>query len=370
MTESAQHSDQRPRRDPDKRRDVARIVTIAAVGVTLMVVVWWLFLRLRSFLLLLFVALFVSLAVEPPVSWLARRGWRRGLATSLVFVVLIILGLAFMGSMGAVVATQARGMVDAIPQFVQDATRFSNEHFHTNLTPHDIFGRLSGQGGPLRSFTGRALRYGATAFGLLFDTLTIGLFAWFFAADGPRLRRFICSLMPPAKQRAVLRAWTLAIDRTAGYLYSRGLLAVASALAHGVFFTLIGLPYGAALGVWVGVVSQFIPTIGTYLAGILPVVVALGTDPIKALWVVLSVAIYQAIENYAFMPKLTQFTLSIHPAVAFGGVIVGAAILGPVGALLALPAAASIQAFASAYVRSYEVVDEPLIEDHKAAHRS
>lgn len=350
------------------------VVAVAAAGITLMVVVWWLFLRLRGFLLLLLTALFVSLAIEPAVSWLARRGWRRGLSTSLIFIALIVLGLVFVGSIGAVVATQVRAMAAAVPHFVAQVTAFSNEHFHTHLSPHDVFGRLAGQGGPLRnlapSLPGRALSYGATAFGLLFDVLTIGLFAFFFAADGPRLRRFICSLLPPAKQREVLRAWNLAVERTAGYLYSRGLLAVASAIASGIFFTLIHLPYGAALGIWVGVVSQFIPTVGTYLAAILPGLIALANDPLDILWIAIFMTVYQSIENYAFMPKLTAYTLSIHPAVAFGAVIVGAAILGPVGALLALPAAASIQGFASAYIRRYQVVDGPLTEEPKAVHRS
>jgi predicted PurR-regulated permease PerM len=165
--------------------------------------------------------------------------------------------------------------------------------------------------------------------------------------------------MPPSRQREVLRAWGLAVDRTAGYLYSRCLLAAASTVAHGLFFWLIGVPYGLALGLWVGVVSQFVPTIGTYIAGVLPAVVALATDPIDLLWILLFMTVYQTLENYVLVPPLTAKSLSIHPGVAFASVIVGAAILGPVGALLALPATASIQAFASAYVRSYEVVDQP-----------
>src|SRR5262245_17000223 len=182
MSEPAHQSDQHRRPSPARRREVVYVVAVAAAGITLMVVVWWLFLRLRGFLLLLLAALFVSLAIEPPVSWLARRGWRRGLSTALMFIALIVIGLAFVGSIGAVVATQVRSMVATVPHFLAQVTSFSNEHFHTHLTPHDVFGRLAGQGGPLRTLPGRALSYGATAFGLLFDVLTIGLFAFFFAA--------------------------------------------------------------------------------------------------------------------------------------------------------------------------------------------
>ena len=91
---------------------------------------------------------------------------------------------------------------------------------------------------------------------------------------------------------------------------------------------------------WVGIISQFIPVIGTYLAGALAVLVAVLNDPVDGIIVLAFVVVYQQVENYVFAPRVTAQTLSLHPAVAFGTVIAGAAILGPVGALLALPVAA------------------------------
>ena len=135
----------------------------------------------------------------------------------------------------------------------------------------------------------------------------------------------------------MLHAWELAIDKTGGYLYSRALLALLSAVFHTVAFSLIGLDYPVALGIWVGLVSQFLPVIGTYLAGVLPVLVALLDDPIRALWVLGVIVVYQQIENYLFAPRITARTMELHPAVAFSAAIAGAALLGPVGAILALP---------------------------------
>ena len=166
-------------------------------------------------------------------------------------------------------------------------------------------------------------------------------------ADGPRMRRAICRRLRPDRQERVLHAWELAIDKTGGYLYSRALLALLSAVFHTAAFSLIGLRYPVALGVWVGLVSQFLPVIGTYLAGVLPVLVALLDDPIRALWVLIVIVIYQQIENYLFAPRITARTLELHPAVAFSAAIAGAAMLGPVGAVLALPACATVQAFLS-----------------------
>ena len=152
-------------------------------------------------------------------------------------------------------------------------------------------------------------------------------------ADGPRLRRVICRRLRPDRQQRVLHAWELAIDKTGGYLYSRALLALLSAVFHTAAFSVIGLRYPVALGIWVGLVSQFLPVIGTYLAGVLPVLVALLDDPIRALWVLIVIVIYQQIENYLFAPRITARTLELHPAVAFSAAIAGAAMLGPVGAL-------------------------------------
>jgi predicted PurR-regulated permease PerM len=192
--------------------------------------------------------------------------------------------------------------------------------------------------------------------GGLFRLLTIALFTFYFTADGPRMRRTLCSMLPPARQAEVLRAWEIGIQKTGGYLYSRALLAVVSALSHYVLLKLLGIPYAGALAVWVGVISQFVPTIGTYLAGALPMLVGLTVDPMDAVWILIFVVVYQQVENYLLQPRITARTVEIHPAVAFGSVIAGAALLGAVGALIAIPVTATLQGFLGTYIRRYEVV--------------
>ncbi|MGV9482745.1 AI-2E family transporter, partial [Gordonia aichiensis] len=169
---------------------------------------------------------------------------------------------------------------------------------------------------------------------------------------------WVCSLLPPKQQKHVLRAWDIAVEKTGGYIYSRALLALCSAIAHYVALRVLDVPSAFALALWVGVVSQFIPTVGTYLAGALPVLVALVHDPISALWILLFIVGYQQFENYVLQPRITATTLDMHPAVAFGAVIAGAALLGPTGALLAIPVTATMQGFAGAYVRRYEVAED------------
>lgn len=197
----------------------------------------------------------------------------------------------------------------------------------------------------------------ATVLGGLFNALTVALFTFYFAAEGPRMRRAICSVLPPARQAEVLRAWEIAVAKTGGYIYSRALMAIVSGAAHYVLFLVLGVPYAPALAIWVGLVSQFVPTVGTYLAGALPMLLAFTEDPWDALWVLGFVVLYQQFENYVLQPRITARTVAIHPAVAFGSVVAGTALLGAVGALIAIPATATLQGFLGAYVKRYAVTD-------------
>ena len=119
-------------------------------------------------------------------------------------------------------------------------------------------------------------------------------------------------------------------------------------------------PAPIALALWVGLVSQFLPVVGTYLAGILPILLTFLDSPLKAAIVLGFIVIYQQVENYFFAPRITARTMELHPATAFGAALAGAALLGPVGAVLALPAAAMMQAFASEWGRRYDVIDSHL----------
>jgi len=167
----------------------------------------------------------------------------------------------------------------------------------------------------------------------------------------------------------VLDTWELAIAKTGGYLYSRGLQAIISAAATTMFLSVLGIPYALALGVWVGVVSQFIPTIGTYIAMALPVIVALKEQPADALWVLLFLVAYQQFENYVLGPRVTRHTMDVHPALAIGTVFAGGLLLGGVGAVLALPATAVIQAVVSSYTTEREVVERPLTREPRRQRR-
>ncbi|WP_299540531.1 AI-2E family transporter [uncultured Streptomyces sp.] len=322
----------------------------------------WAFYQLVGLLTNVLIAFFLALAIEPAVGRMAARGMRRGLATSLVFLAVVVFGLGFVVLLGSMLAGQIVDMVDEFPKYLDSVISWVNQTFRTELSRFEVQDSLLHSDWLQRyvqnSATG-VLAISTTVLGGLFRLLTIFLFSFYFAADGPRLRRTICSVLPPSRQAEVLRAWEIAVDKTGGYIYSRGLMALVSGVAHYILLVVLGVPYAPALAVWVGLVSQFIPTIGTYLAGALPMLIAFTVDPWYAVWVLGFVVVYQQFENYVLQPKLTSKTVDIHPAVAFGSVVAGTALLGAVGALIAIPAVATLQAFLGAYVKRYAVTEDP-----------
>jgi predicted PurR-regulated permease PerM len=210
---------------------------------------------------------------------------------------------------------------------------------------------------------GGVVGLGSTLLGGILNLLTTLLVTFYLVADGPKLRRVLVSRLDPDEQAEVLGWWELAIAKTGGYVYSRALTAVVSAIFHSVAFGMIGIPYATALGMWVGVISSLIPVIGTYLAGALPLLIALADDPVAATWVLGIIVVYQQVENYLIGPRITAVTLELHPAVAFVAVLAGAALLGATGGLLALPAAAIVTALVSSYGERRELPAHQLLAD-------
>ncbi|MGY5126671.1 AI-2E family transporter [Streptomyces nigrescens] len=353
----------RPEDRPDARmpRWLPRAMVLALALVACFQLATWGFHQLISLLLNVLIAFFLALAVEPAVDWMAARGMRRGLATGLVFLSILGAAVGFFTLLGSMLAGQIANMVEEFPQYLDSVISWINSTLHTHLSRVEVQNNLLKSDWLQKYVTDSAnnvLAVSATVLGSLFNLLTVALFSFYFAADGPRLRRTLCSVLPPHRQTEVLRAWEIAVAKTGGYLYSRGLMALISGIAHYVLLEILGVPYAPALGMWVGLVSQFIPTIGTYLAGALPILIAFTVDPWYALWVFGFVVTYQQFENYVLQPRITAKTVDIHPAVAFGSVVAGTALMGAVGALIAIPATATLQAFLGAYVKRYEVTDD------------
>jgi len=260
---------------------------------------------------------------------------------------------------GSLLAEQVTEFSENVPAYLSDVDKWLEDSFGIENATADL--RADYDTGALASWLGDVAddlaRFGTTVVNVLFQLFTVGLFTFYLVAEGPKLRRLVCSFIAERHQRHVLEVWDLAIEKTGGYILSRSVLALGSSLVHWAAFEIIGLPSALALALWVGIMSQFVPVVGTFIAGALPLVIALLGEPVDGLWVIVVIAVYQQIENYVLGPRITSHTMQLHVAVAFGSVIAGSAILGVVGALLALPAAATIQAVIAAEAERHEVAE-------------
>jgi len=330
--------------------------------------------QLDHLLLLLVIALFLSLAIEPGVNRLARRGWRRGRATALILVGVLLIAGVFVGAVGTLVGTQIADLLQNSEKYITDTVDSINDIFGTELEAQEVIDEFNDPDGPVQEFIDsqqdNAVQLSLRVMGGLLQALSVLLFTYYFVADGPRLRRAICARLRPDRQRQVLATWELAVTKTGGYLYSRALLAAVSAVFHYIVFEAAGIQAPIPLALWVGLVSQFLPVVGTYIAGLLPVLITFLDSPVKAAVVLGFIILYQQLENYFFAPRITARTMELHPAVAFGAALAGYELLGAAGAILALPAAAMIQSIVGDWGERHDVIENELVELNTPGRRS
>jgi len=156
-----------------------------------------------------------------------------------------------------------------------------------------------------------------------------------------------------------LTAWDLTRVKVGGYIAARIVLASINAVASGVAFFLLDLPYWLPLALWTGIVAQFIPNVGTYISIALPVVVGLTSgEPLLGLWVLIWAIAYQQVENLTLEPRISARAVDVHPAVSFGSALLGAQLFGLSGALLGVPVAATLMAMLGIYQRRYDLTPQ------------
>ena len=337
------------------------VVSVLLVFLAFTVAVW-LFGQLSHFLLVLLLAWLLSIAMEPGVAWLSNHNWRRGAATGLVLLAIVLVALGFLGLFGGLFFTQLAELVQQLPAIVTDIIDWLNTTFDLKLDPNNVLELLQISPSQITSvatnLAGGVLGVFGLLFGTLFDALTMLVFAFYFSADGPRLRRAIGSWLPLESQKVFVTVWDIAVTKTGGFVVSKVILATLSALAHSIAFFVIGVPYWLPMGVFAGVVSQFIPTIGTYIGIIVPATFAAFEQPIDVVWIVAFATLYQQLENYVFTPRLSRVTMDIHPAPALGSVFLGVALFGPIGAIIGIPLAAAALAVMDTYGKRRELIPE------------
>jgi predicted PurR-regulated permease PerM len=313
-------------------------------------------------LFVVLMAWFASLAMEPAVSRLARR-MRRPAATALVMLAVALFLLVFFALFGQLFVSQVAALVRGLPDILTNVLAWVNETFDQSYRLEDLLGELTidpeqaaGYAGQIAS---RLFAILASVIGGIASFFMFLLFAFYLSADGPRLRFWIASLFPPAMQQFTLVAWDTTAEKTGGYVSARVILAAVNATASAVVFAIIGLPSWLALAIWTGLVAQFVPAIGTYIAISLPVLVGLLSDrPWTGIAALAWGIAYQQVENLALEPRISARAVNVHPAVSFASVILGGALFGVAGALLAIPVAAMLLTLLDLYRTRYALVPE------------
>jgi predicted PurR-regulated permease PerM len=326
----------------------------------------WVFTSTTDFLMTIILSFFIAFAMLPAVDYLSGRGWKRGLATGLVMVVGTVMAGIFAIAMAQLVVDQVFQLISRMPTYAAQFIDWVNSTFDQSYSIDEAIAELGGveeiAAATASTLLSGALGFTSSVLGLVFRALTISLFVFYILADFPRMRAALLHNLRPSSQLHVDTFLSITVQKVGGYIYSRLLLAAASAAFHYVVFLVLDLPYALAMALWVGLVSQFVPSVGTYIAGVVPVLIALMEDPSAAIWVIVAVTVYQQIENYLLSPKITANTMDLHPAVAFGSAMVGASLLGATGALLALPVAATITALIQTYADDYDLIENEMME--------
>ena len=332
-------------------REVVRIVLIVvAVAISL-----YLIYQVRRPLLWLLIAIFLAAALSPPVNWLARR-MRRGFAVTIVFVCLLGVPILLIALIVPTIINEGTRFADNVPQYARDVTNFveDNRRLREINQDYDITSRLEEEAAKLPDRLGGAagtLRdVGLGIVNSLFALVTILVLTAFLLANG-RAWTDRALEMRPQEQRERLRR---SLDRmgaaVGGYVAGAMTIALIAGVATYIVLLILGVPFRAPLAVIAGLFS-LIPLVGATIAAVLIGVVTLFENFPTAtiVWAIWAI-VYQQFENHVIQPQIQKRTVNVHPFITIVSVLFGATLLGILGALVAIPVAASIQILFREYV--------------------
>jgi predicted PurR-regulated permease PerM len=332
-------------------RSIVRIVLVI-VGVLAALYLIWLLRKPISWIL---ISAFLAIALSPPVNRLQRRV-KRGFAIAVVYTGLLLVPILLIALIVPPLIGEANNFADNVPRYADDVTNFvqKNERLRTLNEDYDVTqklqdeaaklpGRLGGAAGTLRDI----------GFGIvssLFALLTILVMTAFLLGSGRRWVDQVIAARPPGQRERLRRAADNISGAVSGYVTGALTVAVIAGIATYIVLTILGVPFSGPLAVMAGVMS-LIPMIGATIAAVLIGVVTLFEDFPTAtiIWTIWAI-VYQQIENNLIQPQIQKRTVNVHPFITIVAVLCGGTLLGVLGAIVAIPIAASIQILVREYV--------------------
>ena len=343
-------------------RDIVRIVLVV-VCVAIVLYLLWLLRKPISWLL---IAGFLAIALSPPVNWLSRR-MRRGLAVAVVYLGLLLVPVMLIALIVPPLITEANTFADNVPRYADDVTKYVEDNDRLREINKDyevtqkleeeakkLPNRLGGAAGTLRDI----------GFGIvnsLFALITILVLTAFLLGSGRRWTDSIIDSRPPEQRDRLRRARDNMASAVGGYVAGALTIAVIAGIATYIVLAILGVPFRGPLAVIAGLFS-LIPLVGATIAAVLIGIVTLFENFPTAtiIWVIWAI-VYQQIENHLIQPQIQKRTVNVHPFITIVAVLFGATLLGVMGALVAIPVAASIQILLREYVdlRTLSIKPEP-----------
>jgi predicted PurR-regulated permease PerM len=298
----------------------------------------------RGILIEVLIALFIAVSLDPAVRRLNRWGVRRGWAVVVILLITTGIVAGFLISVIPSMVHQFQVLIHDFPGYVKTLQERSpgfrriSDRYHLTTKIENLLASLPG-----KVSTG-AITVTRRLFGALFSTLTVVVLTIYFMADLPRLRQSAARLFPKAHRAEVAKITDVMVDKVGAYMIGNLAISLFAGLATFVCFTALGLPFAVPVGFAVAV-FDLIPMIGATLGAIVCVGVSLLTSNIwpETVVVVIFFVGYQQVENYLISPRVQKQAVSLSAAAVLLAGLIGATILGLIGALMAIPVAAALK---------------------------
>ena len=316
------------------------------VGATGALVAYWLLTHIEavgSTLILIVVALFLAAGLNPAVSFFERRGLRRSYAVLLVIICVLIAVLLFLVAIVPVITDQVKSITDQAPQWFDRLQH--NRQVQDLDDEYDVIDKARDYvtgGDFVGTLFGGALGIGLAVLGALFNAFIILVLTLYFLSSLDTTKNALYRLAPASRRDRVTRLGNRIIESVGGYVSGAFIVAMCAGISSVVFLFAVGLGEYAVALAFVVAVLDVIPMIGATIGAVVVVAIGFAEDPKIGIACVIFYVIYQQVENYVIYPRVMSKSVDVPGAVTVIAALVGAALLGVVGALLAIPTAAAI----------------------------
>jgi predicted PurR-regulated permease PerM len=316
------------------------------VGATGALVAFWLLTHIEavgSTLILIVVALFLAAGLNPAVTFFERRGLRRSYAVLVVIVCVIIAVALFVVAIVPVITDQVKSITDQAPQWFDRLQH--NRQVQDLDAEYDVIDKARDYvtgGDFVGTLFGGALGIGLAVLGALFNTFIILVLTLYFLSSLDTTKHALYRLAPASRRDRVSRLGNRIIESVGGYVAGAFIVAMCAGISSVVFLFAVGLGEYAVALAFVVALLDVIPMIGATIGAVVVTAIAFAEDPKIGIACAIFYVIYQQVENYVIYPRVMSKSVDVPGAVTVIAALAGAALLGVVGALLAIPTAAAI----------------------------